>query len=268
MRLRALFGTALLALSGWGILQAQKPFRAYYGAEYADFPLPNDWNQPAEWTRARLRFRALFTVHGAPANPGQWTVDYPRSDRHLLQGIRRLTRIDTRSVEQVVDLDGGDDIYNWPFLYAVEPGHWNLRDEEGRQLREYLLRGGFLMLDDFHGTEEWANFIRGLSKAFPDRKTVDLDNKDPIFHVIYDLDDKIQVPGLQYLYSRRVAEWDGFDAKWRAVYDDQGRIIVAICHNMDLGDAWEHSDDAIYPEKFSALAYRIAVDYVAYDLTH
>src|SRR5262245_52926823 len=139
MRVRAVLGMVLLALSGWAILQAQKPFRAYYGAEYADFPLPPDWNQPAEWTRARLRYRALFVVHGGPTNPGQWTVDYPRSDRHLLQGVRRLTRIDTRSVEQVVDLDGSDDIYNWPFLYTVEPGHWNLSEDEGRQLREYLL---------------------------------------------------------------------------------------------------------------------------------
>jgi hypothetical protein len=268
MRLRSVLWLFFIAVAGWGVLRAQKPFKQYLGAEYTDFPLPPDWQQTTEWTRARLRYRPVFVVHGYRASPLQWTVDYPRSDRHLLQGIRRLTRIDTRSVEQVVDLDGSDDIYNWPMLYAVEVGHWKLSDDEAAQLREYLLRGGFLMVDDFHGTEEWANFAAGIRKVFPDREIVDLDNKDPIFHVIYDLDDRFQVPGLQYLYSGSRYEYDGFEAKWRGIYDDQGRVMVAICHNMDLGDAWEHSDNPVYPEKFAALAYRIAVNYVVYDLTH
>src|SRR5579875_3347737 len=96
--------------------------------------------------------------------PGQWTMDYPRSDRHLLQGVRRLTRIDTRSVEQVVSLDGTDDIYNWPCLYAVEVGHWLLPPAQARQLREYLLRGGFLMVDDFHGSEPYPDFLGPLNE--------------------------------------------------------------------------------------------------------
>jgi Domain of unknown function (DUF4159) len=65
-----------------------------------------------------------------------------------------------------------------------------------------------------------------------------------------------------------MSEYDGFQAKWRGVYDDRGRLIVAICHNMDLGDSWEHSDDPFFPEKFAALAYKIAVNYAVYDLTH
>ena len=107
-------------------------------------------------------------------------MDYPRSDRHLLQGVRRLTRIDTRSVEQVVDLDGTGDVYNWPMMYAVEVGHWNLPDDQAAQLREFLLRGGFLMVDDFHGSEtyrginEWQVFTAGMSKVFPDRPIVDI----------------------------------------------------------------------------------------------
>jgi uncharacterized protein DUF4159 len=268
MRRSSMIWLVFAAIAGWGVLLAQKPFREYSGAEYIDFPLPNDWKTPAEWTRARLRYRALNVVHGQRISPGQWTVDYPRSDRHLLEGIRRLTRIDTRSVEQVVDLDGDDDIYNWPMLYAVEVGHWNLSEEQAAQLREYLLRGGFLMVDDFHGTQEWDNFAAGVRKIFPDREIVDLDNKDPIFHVIYDLEDRFQVPGLQYVYTGSKFEYDGFQAKWRAVYDDKGRVMIAICHNMDLGDAWEHSDNPQYPEKYASLAYRIAVNYMMYDLSH
>ena len=186
----------------------------------------------------------------------------------MLQGIRRLTRIDTRSVEQSVEPDGDDEIYNWPSMYAVEVGYWNLTDQQARQLREFLLRGGFLMVDDFHGTVEWNNFAAGMTKIFPDRDIVDIDNKDPIFHVVYDLDDRFQVPGMQYIFTRSLHEYDGFQAKWRGVYDDKGRVMVAICHNMDLGDAWENSDDPRYPEKFASLAYRIAVNYWTYDLTH
>ena len=100
--------------------------------------------------------------------PGYWTMDYPRSDRHLLEGVRRLTRIESRSVEQVVSLDGTPEIYNWPVIYAVEVGHWMLPDDQARQLREYLMRGGFLMVDDFHGDREWAVFTASMNRVFPD----------------------------------------------------------------------------------------------------
>ena len=268
MRLRSAGFLFLAGLGMWGALDAQKPFKEYPGREYENFPLPPDWDEKTEWTRARLRYNAV-NVHGYRDTEWRsWTIDYPRSDRHLLQGIRRLTRLNTRSVEQVVDLDGSDDVYNWPFLYGVEVGHWNLSDAESARMRDFLLRGGFFMCDDFHGTAEWEVFMNSMKKVFPDRAVVDIDNKDPIFHVIYDLDDRFQVPGWQFHFSGLTYEWDGFEAKWRGIYDDKGRLMVAICHNMDLGDAWEWSDDPRYPEKFASLAYRIAVNYVMYDLTH
>jgi hypothetical protein len=262
-----------MGLVALGVLWAQKPFKEWPAIEYSDFPLPPDANHPAEWTRARLRYPDI-TGYGLSGFgrylgfAGYWTMDYPRSDRHLLTGVRRLTRIDTRSVEQVVQLDGSDDIYNWPMLYAVEVGHWDLPPTQAAQLRDYLLRGGFLMVDDFHGTEEWEIFIESLRKVFPDRDWVDIPNDDPIFHVLYDLEDRVQIPGAQYLRSGRTYEKDGYQAHWRAIYDDKGRVMVAICHNMDMGDAWEWSDDPRYPEKMASLAYRIAMNYFVYDLTH
>jgi Domain of unknown function (DUF4159) len=266
MRLRSALLLTIVGLGAWGVLRAQRPFKEYPGTEYTNFPLPPDYQETTEWTRARLRCPGVG--RGWRGGSMNWTIDYPRSDRHLLAGVRRLTRIHTRSVEQVVDLDGSDDVYNWPTMYAVEVGHWMLPDDQAAQLRDFLLRGGFLMVDDFHGTYEWQTFIESMVKVFPDRPIVEIDNKDPIFHTLYDLDERFQVPGAQFFRSGRTYEQDGYEPRWRAIYDDKGRIMVAICHNMDLGDAWEWSDDPKYPEKWASLAYRIAMNYFIYDFTH
>jgi hypothetical protein len=275
MRCRSVFVLIPATLSLWGILLAQRPFQQYDAAEYTDFPLPPDWNSKTEWTRARLRYPSVYRGFGG--EDLNWTIDYPRSDRHLLEGVRRLTRIDTRSVEQVVDLDGGDDVYNWPMMYAVEVGHWALPDSQTAQLREFLLRGGFLMVDDFHGDEpyhnvrsEWRVFLGSMTKVFPERPIEDIEDSNPIFHTVYDLHERFQVPGWQWYRSRRTYEAGetGKIPHWRAIFDDNGRVMVAICHNMDLGDAWEWSDDPRYPEQWATLAYQIAVNYFIYDLTH
>jgi hypothetical protein len=276
MRIRSLLLLAVAALSVIGILEAQRPFKQYEAQEYEDFPLPPDYNRKTEWTRARLKYPSVY-ANNRFTRDLNWTIDYPRSDRHLLEGVRRLTRIESRSVEQIVELDGTDDVYNWPMMYAVEVGHWLLPDDQVKQLREFLLRGGFLMVDDFHGDEpyhnvvsEWKVFTHTMSKVFPDRPIVDLQNSNPIFHTIYDLDDRFQVPGWQWYFSRRTYEagQTGKTPHWRGIMDDKGRVMVAICHNMDLGDAWEWSDDGRYPEKWAGLAYKIAMNYFVYDLTH
>src|SRR5271154_5725935 len=208
MRLRTAFAVGFIGLAAWSVLRAQKPFKEWPAIEYVDFALPADYQEKHEWTRARLRYTDITGYpersYYGPSFPGYWTMDFPRSDRHLMQGVRRLTRIDTKSVEQVVSLDGSDDVFNWPVLYGVEVGHWALTDEEAKQMREYLLRGGFFMCDDFHGTEpyhgirEWDTFIASMSKVFPDRPIEDIPDDDPIFHTLFDLDDRFQVPGAQF----------------------------------------------------------------------
>jgi hypothetical protein len=269
-------GTSLLLFAAGaalvGTMLAQRPFREYPGVEYENFPLPPDYREHTEWVFARLMYPPVpygwFSRGDWTRGASSWTTDYPRSGRHLTLAVRRLTRIHARSVEQPVNLDDGDDVFHWPWLYAVEVGHWNLTDAQALRLREYLLRGGFLMVDDFHGTREWAVFTASMSRVFPDRPIVDLDNADPIFHMLYDLDGRYQVPGAQYLRSGRTYEHDGYEARWRGVYDDHGRVVVAICHNMDLGDSWEWADDPAYPERFSALGIRIGVNYITYAMTH
>jgi len=269
-----------------GVLSAfqnfQKPWREYPAFEYNDFPIPSDYQEKTEWVFARLmypnssmmqrgfgrfggnRFGSDWTQGGRGAF---WTMDYPRSDRHFSLALRRLTRIHARSTEQPINLDEGDQ-FDWPWMYGVEVGHWELTDAQAKGFREYLLRGGFFMCDDFHGTYEWDIFQRSMKRVFPDKEIVDLANPDQIFHVVYDLDDRYQVPGAQFLRSGRTYEYDGYAAAWRGIYDDNGRLLVAICHNMDLGDSWEHADNPEYPQKYSALGIRIGVNYVTYAMTH
>jgi hypothetical protein len=249
----------------------QRPFRQYPAAERYNLPLPSDWNDKTEWVFGRLMYpwNGWGFYWGGDWREGSsnWTIDYPRSDRHLVTAVRRLTRINARSVEQPVNLDDGDQ-YDWPWLYAVEVGHWKLTDDHARGLREYLLRGGFFMCDDFHGTTEWENFLEGMKRVFPERPIVEIDDADPIFHTLYDLDHRFQVPGAQYLYSGRLSEKDGTVPHWRGIYDDRGRLMVAICFNMDLGDSWEWADAPEYPARFSDLGLRIGVNYIVYAMTH
>ena len=279
-------GFAFLSASlAW---QLQKPhvhtWQEFPAFEYNDFPIPADYQEKTEWAFARLMYPNMAGVHGGDGYRGwrgsraipwqqggrgvYWTMDYPRSDRHFSEAVRRLTRIHARSVEQPVDLDEGDQ-FDWPWMYAVEVGHWNLTGAQVKAFREFFDRGGFFMCDDFHGTEEWSVFIHTMKKVFPDREIVDIPSDDAIFHTLYDLDERYQVPGEgAWVWRHMTYEYDGTVPRWRGIYDEKGRLIVAICHNMDLGDSWEHADNPQYPQKFSALGIRIGVDYLVYSMSH
>jgi hypothetical protein len=237
-------------------------------------------NQRAEFSWSRLSYTTAMGGDGYGGYGGRgygrgggwqtWGRDYPKADRQFLVALNRLTRINGRSTEQVVSPDS-DDIFNYPFVYAVMVHTWTFNDEEAKRMREYLLKGGFLMVDDFHGTEDWENFMTGMRQIFPDANKYpveDLNDKDEIFHVLYDMDDKFQVPGEQYVNSGRTYEKDGYVAKWRGIRDEHGRLVVAICHNMHLGDAWEWADDPAYPEQFASMAFRVGLNYVMYSMTH
>jgi hypothetical protein len=253
---------------------AQRAFRQYPSVEYGEaIPLPPDWSQPAEWTFARLMFPPgpLDGYRGRFDGPWQeglslWTQDYPRADRSFSNAVRRLTRLEARSVEQSVSLDDGDEIYNWPWLYAVQVGEWGLTQAEAAKLRDYLLHGGFFMADDCHGTQEQAYFEKTMKMVFPDRELVDIPNGDPIFHTFFDLNDRFQIPGAEHLATGH--KKDGYVAHWKGIYDDRGRIMVAFSLNSDIGDSWEFLDDPGYPAKFSVLGTRIGVNYVIYAMTH
>ena len=272
----------------------QTPWREYPAVEYNTFPAPPDYDQPAEFIFARLMYPpnpyARFDYAGSRWAEGNssWTQDYPRADRHFLVALRRLTRLDVRSVEQTVNLDDGDDVFNYPFLYAVRPGEWELSDSQAEKFREFFDRGGFFMTDDFWGTDEWELFMYSMVKVFPEANIVDIPEGDPFFDVMFDLprDKRYQIPGAWGIrrggFGRRgrrggrgctTAEGYGCQNEggdvpaWRAIYAD-GRIIAVIIPNSDMGDSWEYADDPYYPEMFSRLGLRLGMNAIMYSFTH
>jgi len=254
----------MVALLAATLLYAQRRFRSPFSEEDNPAPIPPDANERTEYVFARLRYPS---VGGRYWGRGSWSTDYPKADRQFLQGVRRLTRLHTRSMEQVVDIDS-DTMFDYPWIYAVEVGRWGLSDAQSRRLREYLDRGGFLMVDDFHGGYEWDVFVESMRRVYPDRPIVDLESSDHVFHVLYDLDQRFQVPGIHTVWSGVTFEKGGYEPRWRGIYDSKERLVVAICHNMDLGDAWEWADRPEYPERYASLAYRVALNYIIYAMSH
>jgi Domain of unknown function (DUF4159) len=259
-----------------GVAYAQRDFRAYPGLERdeAAAALPPDYQVPGEFVFGRLMYPlgGSMGMRGGNWKEGgtPWTIDYPLGDRNFARLLRRLTTIHVRSVEQPVDLDDGDDVFNWPFLYMDTPGAANLTDAQIAKLREYLLRGGFLLCDSFFGSGEWALFQEStLRRLFPDRPIVELADDHPIFHTVYDLTKRSQVRNMRSLRSRGVGyRTDGVDPHWSAVLDDEGRVMIAIMFNNDLGDAWQYADIPEYPQQDANLALRLGVNIAVYDLTH
>ena len=224
------------------------------------------WGEPT----AEFHFARLVYNSSSMARRGwsRWDTDYADAEYHLMQGFDRLTRVDGQPVTDRYAGDGGrlialndDRVFDYPWLYAVEVGHWHLSDSEAALLREYLDRGGFLMVDDFWGEYEWSIFVESMLRVFPGRPIVELAEDHPLLHVLYDLDQRTQIPG-------RGGNRRGTVPHWRGIFDDDDRLMVAINFNMDMGDAWEHADDPWYPEPYTALAYRFAVNYLIYSMTH
>jgi hypothetical protein len=221
---------------------------------------------PGEFQFVRLAYSVNRFMDYGGRNQA-WQTDYPDAEHHFLKGIDRLTTVDAAEQGHIlVPLDA--DIFDYPWIYAVEVGHWYLNTQEAARLREYLLRGGFLMVDDFHGSFEWATFKSSMERVFPDRPIVEIPEGDEAFHVLYDLDQRIQIPGRRFIMTGQTWEQDGRVPHWRGIYDDDGRLMVAINWNMDLGDAWEHADWPDYPENMTALAYRFGINYLIYAMTH
>ena len=206
---------------------------------------------------------------------GAWMTDTWDADYQFMWGVQRLTNARMYMKPhpmQIMD----PDLFKYPYVYAVEVGQMELKQEEADRLREYLLRGGFWHCDDFWGLRQWSQFARQVKKIFPEREIVEVPLTHEIFHTFYDIDQVLQPPndgfGRYYTYSGgRTRTWeqpDDRDPHVRGVFDDNGRLMILITYNADLGDAWEWMDDPDYPAKFTGYAYRLGMNAIIYAMTH
>ncbi len=269
-----LFGlTLLLALLAW-IGLAQRTARE----------MPSHSTGTPEWTNDVAFKKDVFTfvrlkysvdeTYGYGHTRERWAIDAPDSDLNLSYRLQQMTSMKVNPDGLFLEITDKE-LFDYPFVYIVEPGRLRFTEEELPILRKYLLNGGFLMFDDFWGEREWGNFYQEIKRVFPDREYEDLPLEHPIFHAIYDLKSKPQVPGLPHVLGREGSEvtWERADAKevhYRAIYDDKRRMMVLICHNTDLGDGWEREGENEYyfREYSEKKAFPLAINIIYYVMTH
>jgi hypothetical protein len=268
MRLRLVLAAVVVALAGLGgytfeplpRVAAQVPGGVSDGGRLAGL----------RWTFVRIRYTAnttpgryRFEYWGEP-----WAIDAPAAEQNLSRRIRTVTAIEVGD-PLVLTLED-ERLWEYPWIYIVEPGNLALQEPEVPILREFLLRGGTLVFDDFHGPYEWENLAREMKKVFPDREIVDVPTSHPIFTCFYRIEKYPQIPGLGSFFAGRTWEKGGFVAHLRAILDDHDRPMVLINWNTDMGDGWEWSNAEEYPGyiKYTAEAYRMGINLVVYSLTH
>jgi len=219
--------------------------------------------------------RVIYPTVGGGGSRGffnpWWAIDYPVAEKNFLPAVRRLTRLSVADDSRHMQLTD-DRIFSYPFLFLQQPGmgNWRPSDQEAGKLRDYLMRGGFLLVDDFHGEYDWRVLQAAMTRVLPGRVIVEIPEDDSVMHVLYDLSDRVQIPGKRHLAMRggkTTVHMEG-PPSWRGIYDDDGRLLVAMNYNIDMGDGWEHADDPYYPAEMTVMAYRLAVNYVIYAMTH
>lgn len=229
-------------------------------------PTPEDFPEKAEFHFVRLEYTDGPWARRGWSRRGWWMQDWPEAEMHFAQGIQRITRIHTGDNRHMPLAD--DRIYDHPWIYATQTGFWDLSDTETRRLGDYLERGGFLVADDFYGPRDWEVFQKTMARVLPGRPIVDLEDNHQLMHVLFDIKERIFIPGLRHLRRDGSVQQPAWPPTWRAIHDRKGRLVVAVNFNMDVGDAWEHADLPFYPAEMTGLAYRFGINYIIYSMTH
>lgn len=248
---------------------------AFEALEYAkQIPFPDN-----RFTFCRLRYTS-FGEPNSRHNIGRWATDYPESDAHFSMRLAELTTLEIPkrkdgNFEHVVVSITDKELFNYPFVYLIEPGQLVFQDDEIEPLRSYLLRGGFMMVDDFWGEEEWNNWEMEISRVFPPEEypIVDIPLSHPIFNIVFKLDEKPQVPTAWFWMrsgGRTSERHDSDEVHYRGIFDKKGRLMVVICHNTDIGDGWEREgeNEAYFKEISAKKAYPMGINIVVYAMTH
>jgi hypothetical protein len=261
--------TALLLLAVAVVAQGRR-WRREIRPELVDRGGVPEWKNDEQFktdvfTFVRVRYNSAGDWRG-----GKWSTDYPDSDLNFSFRLQQLTTIESDPNGVILELTD-DAIFDHPFLYIIEPGDMWLEESEVAALRKYCLNGGFVMVDDFWGEREYQNFYENLKRVFPNREPVELPLEHEIFHCVYDLKKKPQVPSIHAWYNGLVAErYDAQEPHYKGVYDDEGRMMMIICHNTDLGDGWEREgmDPGYFKEMSEKWSYPMGINILTYAMTH
>ena len=223
---------------------------------YVDVRVALETNDTDTFTFVRLKYR------GSWRHRGKWDTDWPTSDRNFILQLREQTNINADRKEKIVDV-GSEELYNYPFGYMSDVGRLEFTDAEAENLREYLLRGGFILVDDFHGKRAWKRFYKQLKKVFPDREPENIPMLHPLFHCFYRINELAQIPGVGAARKGRTYENSSArPVRCLGIYDDNRRLMMMINFNTDLGDAWEHAADSSYPRQYSNMAFKMGINAV------
>ncbi len=234
-----------------------------------------DWEQDKEFyhdafTFVRIRYTSRYGGSGRATSGGSWSTDYPDSELNFSYRLHQLTSIQVNPNPVILELTAPE-LYNYPFIYIVEPGRLVFSTNEVKALRSYLLNGGFLMIDDFWGQAEWYNIYSELKRVFPEREPVELTLEHPIFHCVFELKEKPQIPSINVAMTGRTYEReDARTPHYLGIYDDKDRMMVVICRDTDLGDGWEREgENEWYFHEFSEKkAYPLGINIAFYAMTH
>jgi hypothetical protein len=239
----------------------------------ADAPVPAKNLADLKFKHPSFTFVRIQYSSDHPAK-ASWHVDYPDADSNFSAWFQREIGLKTEPDGRVMTFTNSE-LKRYPFIYLVEGGHLRLSAAEAQSLRDYLLGGGFLMVDDFWGEEAWKSFSAQMKQVFPDREPVELSIDHPVFHCYYDIREKPQVPnfvlGKQSQFTGKTSERkDTREPHYRGLFDDRGRLMAIFCHNTDLGDGWERAGESeYYFTKFSLKkAYPMGINIVVYALTN
>ncbi len=228
------------------------------------------------WMYCRGYYRSRYREAGGSG----WNTDYPGADNNFSVRLMELTTVhvpvdENRQPRYVVISLTDPTLYKCPVLFMEDVGTVMFTDEEVQSLRQFFLKGGFLWVDDFWGTEAWDNWSYEISRVLPSGTypIMDIPLSHPVMHSLYDVKDFLQVPSLNFWYGneRSTSERgpDSADVHFRGIQDQRGRLMVMMTHNTDIADTWEREvDSPEYFDLFSPRGYAIGVNVLLYAMTH
>ncbi|MBN2181063.1 MAG: DUF4159 domain-containing protein [Sedimentisphaerales bacterium] len=252
------------------------------GYDNRSLAIEPEWEIDQEFTHdlftfVRIRYASGYGGRGGRGmSGGSWATDYPDSELNFSFRLQQLTSIEVNPIPIVLELTDPE-LFNYPFIYIVEPGNLIFSEQEKNNLRRYLLNGGFLMIDDFWGRAEWYNIYGQMKRVFPNKEPMELPLSHEIFHCVFELKEKPQIPAINTAIDRygrlsglTTERQDAPIPHYYGIYDDKGRMMVIICRDTDLGDGWEREGEnqAYFREFSEKKAYPLGINIVFYAMTH